>query len=77
MKYTVQGVRVYEGFMPFNAPKSLTEHPDAKLIVAWFDGEPDLWLVTDRSQLVKLYEEDWGVGCCEPGGRVIMQEFKR
>ena len=37
--------------------------PGSKVVIAWFDGEPELWMVEDEEGLQALrnyYRDDWG-----------------
>lgn len=60
MTHTIDGV-TYHGFQrvsnPTNAPI------DTILIIAWFDGEPDLWAAENLDgveSLRRYYRADWG-----------------
>lgn len=70
MRYTITDehgdvTREYQGFTRYTGATCLALHPGAQLVVAWFDGEADLWLVlgTEGEQaLQRYYEDDWGPG---------------
>jgi hypothetical protein len=55
--------RVYEGIYDISL-KEASENPALLLVVAWFDGEPDLWLVDNTGaaleELKRYYRDDWG-----------------
>lgn len=62
----VQDGVTYKGFTRYVRPvvfSTVTERLGHKLIIAWFDGEPDLWLVEGMSGLEALrafYAAEWG-----------------
>lgn len=52
--------KVYTGFQRVDRT-TLTK--TSMLVVAWFDGEPELWLVDGQAgveQLRKFYRDEWG-----------------
>ncbi len=55
-----------DGFKPLSMLKDRDTLDGAHLVVlAWFDGEPDLWLVENAEGLSALqakYVEEWGPG---------------
>ena len=61
----------FEGFKPYTNPADMNfrEH---RLVVAWFEGEPELWITDGKESLERvkaLYEAEWGPG------RVVLQEY--
>ena len=60
MKFIRDNVE-YEGF------KVLSIHdrigPLQYVVLAWFEGDPELWLVENEAgydQLIKMYNDEWG-----------------
>lgn len=60
MQFTVDDV-VYSGFQSASRQNSIK--PDNILVIAWFDGEPELWVVenaTGVENLRQMYHNTWG-----------------
>lgn len=59
MKYVMEGVE-YRGFQNLKR----TAPPGSLIVVAWFDGDPELWNVEDNpaslESLRHLYHSQWG-----------------
>jgi hypothetical protein len=54
--------RTYRGFQPMAANRT-TLKPGTLMVVAWFDGQPDTWLVDGEDgikELRRYYVADWG-----------------
>lgn len=66
LTYTVnEGPRqtVHHGFARFYGPDQLTA--GRQLVIAWFDGDADLWLVESVdgfNALRAYYDDEWGPG---------------
>lgn len=53
---------VNTGFSVFNKPTD-ADGEGILVVIVWFDGEPELWVVEGAdglSQLVKFYRAEWG-----------------
>lgn len=53
--------RVYTGFRRISNRRLV--QPTEILIIAWFDGEPDLWVAENEAGVMELrryYVDDWG-----------------
>lgn len=52
---------VWTGFRPYFMGRI---EPHTQLIIAWFEGDPELWEVEDspaaRSSLLDYYRNEWG-----------------
>jgi hypothetical protein len=60
MKHIIDGVE-WPGFQRLSHPGSAL--PDSILVVAWFDGEPDLWVADPLGGVESLrqyYQSEWG-----------------
>jgi hypothetical protein len=60
MEYTIDGVE-HIGIKRLTRPEDVNE---GIVVIAWFDGEPDLWVVNiddgGLEVLKKLYSDEWG-----------------
>ena len=53
----------YQGVRRGDAVQSEPVSENERLVVAWFDGEPELWLIWDMRSLGELqryYSDQWG-----------------
>lgn len=60
MEYILDG-KVHKGFQQVYLQRDIA--PGTVLVIAWFDGEPDLWLVENHEgfkALKKYYSDEWG-----------------
>jgi hypothetical protein len=61
LTYTIDSVK-HVGFTRLTRP-SQTVQPDTSVVIAWFDGEPELWIVENASGYIalrKMYTDEWG-----------------
>ena len=68
--YQIDGERTYHGIGRLFTPTAV--QPTDTMIIAWFDGEPDLWLCDDphaEAEILRFYADDFG------DNRVSLQRF--
>ena len=63
--HTKQGPKevTHRGFTRLSYDNRQTQHPATLMVIAWFDGEPDMWLVDGEDGIKALreyYKADWG-----------------